>query len=150
MLNDHTSRAAFAIIKDDLGRVLMCLRTDMDLWNLPGGRVEAGENPVQAAIREVREEVGLEVVIEKLTGVYYEPTKDVLVYQFICRKVGGRTRLTGEAMDIRYFFVEDLPLNVSPRVAERLHHAIDTTDLEIITQYSLGGRDYLDSLTRAA
>jgi 8-oxo-dGTP pyrophosphatase MutT (NUDIX family) len=49
---------AFAVILDEAGDVLLCHRRDLDVWNLPGGRVEQGESPWQAAVRETREEVG--------------------------------------------------------------------------------------------
>ena len=42
----------FGIITDERDRVLLCHRRDFDLWNLPGGRVEAGESPWSALVRE--------------------------------------------------------------------------------------------------
>lgn len=58
------SIGAFSIIFDEQGRVLLCHRRDMDAWNLPGGGAESGELPTEAAIRETKEETGLDVVIE--------------------------------------------------------------------------------------
>ena len=52
---------AFAVIFDAEANVLLCHRTDRDAWNLPGGKVEAGEAPWEAAVREVHEEIGLHV-----------------------------------------------------------------------------------------
>ena len=46
----------FGIIRDEQNRVLLCLRNDYDLWNLPGGTLEQGESPWQGVIREVKEE----------------------------------------------------------------------------------------------
>lgn len=46
----------FAIVKDEKDRVLLCLRNDYNVWNLPGGGLEAGEAPWQGVIREVKEE----------------------------------------------------------------------------------------------
>ena len=52
----------FALIFDDRDRVLLCLRDDLNIWNLPGGGVELGESPWEAVVREVEEETGLELI----------------------------------------------------------------------------------------
>lgn len=102
---------ASAIITDEQRRVLLCHRTDRDFWNLPGGGVEHGETPWQAVIREVKEEVGLHVVVNKLLGVYKDPTRDDLVFSFACIIVGGELTLTDEADAIDYFVFEQIPAN---------------------------------------
>ena len=91
------SVGAFAIIFDEQGRVLLGHRRDFDMWNLPGGRVESGELPTEAVIRETKEETGLEVVIERLVGVYGKVHKDEFVFAFACRVVGGQICVTSEA-----------------------------------------------------
>ncbi len=45
---------AFAVIFDQNDRVLLCHRTDCDLWNLPGGKLEENELPTDAVVREVK------------------------------------------------------------------------------------------------
>ena len=57
---------AFAVIFDAEANVLLCHRTDRDAWNLPGGKVEAGEAPWEAAVREVHEEIGLRVRVRRV------------------------------------------------------------------------------------
>ena len=57
-----------AIIPDD--KILLTERTDFEVWCLPGGEVEPGESLAQAALRETREETGLEVELTRLVGVY--------------------------------------------------------------------------------
>lgn len=54
-------------------QVLLTKRKDFEVWCLPGGHVDAGESVVQAALREVREETGLEVRLNRLVGVYSIP-----------------------------------------------------------------------------
>jgi hypothetical protein len=72
-MSDLFTLGAFAVIRDDQGRVLLCHRRDMDAWNLPGGGVCNGELPTEAVVRETREETGLEIVVEQLTGIYGKP-----------------------------------------------------------------------------
>lgn len=102
---------AFAVIRDEAGRVLFCHRTDHDLWNLPGGGLESGEMPTQAVVREVREETGLEAEVERLVAVYSKTYRDDLVFLFTCRVVGGELRPNDEADAWAYFAVGEAPAN---------------------------------------
>jgi 8-oxo-dGTP diphosphatase len=116
---------AFGIIFDERGRVLLCHRRDFDAWNLPGGGVESRELPTEAVVREVREETGLEVAIERLVGVYGKADKDELVFSFTCRPIGGELTITEEASECRYFEVERIPANTSPKQVVRIHDAVE-------------------------
>ncbi len=57
-----------AVIDED--RILLTKREDFEVWCLPGGGVDPGESVAQAAIREAREETGLEVQLTRLVGIY--------------------------------------------------------------------------------
>lgn len=117
---------AFAIIWDNDRRVLLCHRRDFDAWNLPGGRVESGELPTEAVIREVREETGLEVAIERLVGIYGKAdNRDELVFAFICRVIGGNLHVTEESSACEYFDLAHLPPTTLPKHVERIHDALD-------------------------
>ncbi len=140
--------ASFAVIFDTDQRVLLCHRTDFDAWNLPGGGVESGELPTEAVIREVAEETGLTVEIDRLAGIYGKNDKDDLVFSFVCRVVSGRLRSTEEADECRYFAIRDLPRNMPPRQAERVRDAIGSPDLVIRQQTGLSTRRMLEALAR--
>jgi ADP-ribose pyrophosphatase YjhB (NUDIX family) len=62
--------AAFAVLRDDAGRVLWVKRRDYAVWNLPGGGRQHGEAPWVTVARETREETGVEIGLDGLAGVY--------------------------------------------------------------------------------
>ncbi|WP_100485126.1 NUDIX hydrolase [Mycobacteroides abscessus] len=65
--------SASAIVTDEQGRILLVKRRDNTLWALPGGGHDIGESIEQTAIREVKEETGLDVDITGLVGIYTNP-----------------------------------------------------------------------------
>jgi 8-oxo-dGTP pyrophosphatase MutT (NUDIX family) len=132
---------AFAVLFDDEGRVLLCHRRDIDAWNLPGGGVEAREAPWDAVVREVREEVGLEAAVVRLTGLYWKPETDELVFNFECKVLNGTPRASDEADAARYFSLDELPSNTAPKQVQRIRDAIDGDAVALRVQTGPGSRD---------
>lgn len=100
-----------AIIQD--GKILLTRREDYHVWCLPGGGLEEGESLVQAARREAREETGLEVMVERLVGVYSEPRwfyRGLHVVVFMGHVIGGELDLQlEEVIEARFFGLDELP-----------------------------------------
>lgn len=130
------SVGVFGLIFDEKNRILLCHRTDRDLWNLPGGGLESGETPWQGVIREVKEEVGLDVVVIKLQGVYSKAFEDDIIFSFVCRNVGGKLTLSDEADDIKYFSINELPINTTvPRHIERIKDFYSNNEKIVLKGY---------------
>jgi len=93
------------------------------MWNLPGGRVETHEVLWKAVVREVEEETGLHVQVEKLIGVYAVQQKPDLVFNFLSRATGGTLRHSPESDQLGRFRSDEIPANTLPRHVERIKHA---------------------------
>lgn len=128
---------AFAIILDKQKRFLLCHRRDYDLWNLPGGGVEAGEAPWECVVREVKEEVGLDVEIDYLAGIYSKNNSDI-VFSFACKIIGGKIKKTSEADEIEYFSFEKIPKNTSPKQVERIRDILNQKNKKLIMKTQIG------------
>ena len=111
---------AFGTILNERGEVLLCHRRDMDLWNSPGGRVEAGEAPWEAVVREIREETGVEAAVVRLASVSWKPARGEIVFQFLCRIVAGEMCTTDESDRFQYFPLEGLPKQLGAAFRRRL------------------------------
>ncbi len=107
------------IVFDELDRVLLQKRSkDRDQWGFPGGVMELGESAAEAAIREVREETGLDVRIDSLLGVYSKyfhryPNGDQaqpIAIAFTGSIIGGELFVDGkETFDLRFFELNEVP-----------------------------------------
>jgi ADP-ribose pyrophosphatase YjhB (NUDIX family) len=95
------------------GKILLTKRSDVPMWCLPGGGVEAGESVAQTAVREVREETGLVVQLTRLVGVYSRPTWGVdgdHVLLFTAVPVSGLLQpADGEVVSQDFFHPGNLP-----------------------------------------
>jgi 8-oxo-dGTP pyrophosphatase MutT (NUDIX family) len=113
-----------AVITDSAGRVLLGLRHRPPIWNLPGGGVEEGEAPWDAAVREVREEMGVEVAVRRLTGVYHRPPDGDPVLVFACDLVAGTPTTSAEALEVGWFPPDALPGPINPYQPQRIADAV--------------------------
>lgn len=119
--------AANVVVTDDEGRILIIRRTDNGNHALPGGGLELGESLPGTAVRETKEETGLDVEITGLVGIYTDPrhlieytsngeVRQEFAVVFTARPVGGQVVPTDEASEVIWVQPDDLrPWRCIPR-----------------------------------
>ena len=136
---------AFAIILGERDEALLCLREDLNLWNLPGGAVKQGESPWEAVVREVEEETGLVIRVERLAEVYWRPRDLEVAFSFVCSVVGGEVRRSWEAVESRYFALEEVPRRSNRRHVEMVLDARDGSAAAVMkTQAGPSSRELME------
>ena len=112
--------AAGVLLSDGEGRVLLMQRGHnprKGLWSYPSGYVDAGETVENAAVRETREEVQVEVRLDGLLGVYSQEGDRVILVLYRGIIVSGDPHPGSESMAVDYFHPESLPELAFPRDA---------------------------------
>ncbi|MHA1834812.1 MAG: NUDIX domain-containing protein [Candidatus Baldrarchaeia archaeon] len=115
MLKKTPTLTVDAIIKTNDDKVVLVKRKNPPYkgwWALPGGIVEYGETVEEAVKREVKEETGLEVEIEKLVNVYSDPNRDprghFISICFLCRRIGGTLEAATDAAEVSVFPLKEV------------------------------------------
>lgn len=127
-----------AVVTSPEGHVLLQRRSEDRLWSVLSGIVEPGEPPTRAVVREVYEETGVTVQIERLTSVTVSPPRrhangDMAQYlelTFRCRCVSDAAAARvndDESLDIRWFARDMLP-ELEPLIFQRVRHALSGED----------------------
>ena len=103
-----------AVVRSEAG-VLLCLRSDLRGWELPGGNPEPGEAAEEALRREVLEETGIEVALERRVGDYvrtgFRPHRARV---WLCRVAGGSEMPSPETLRVAWFPAQALPGTLFP------------------------------------
>jgi 8-oxo-dGTP pyrophosphatase MutT (NUDIX family) len=118
---------------NDEGALLLQRRRDTGQWALPGGAQELGETIAECAVRECREETGVDVAVTGLVGVYSDP-RHIVEYSdgevrqeyevtLLGRPVGGKPTINEEASDVRWVAPDDLgALDIHPTMRRQIDH----------------------------
>jgi 8-oxo-dGTP diphosphatase len=104
--------AVGTIIRTDDARLVLVRRAiepGYGLWVFPGGYVDRGEEVTSAAVREAREEAGLEVELEGLVNIYSYARRSLIVIVYAARVLGGELCTDAECLEARLFTPAELP-----------------------------------------
>ena len=129
------------VVANDAGEILLIKRSDNDNWAIPGGAIDLGESLTQAAVRETKEESGIDCEITGLVGIYSDP-KHVILYTsngearlefsivLTGRPVGGQPTPSDESTEVRWVRRENIASYQMDRsMRERIGHFLKDKDL---------------------
>ena len=141
---ENPQSVAGIIFSPDRSEVLLILRRDVPVWVLPGGGIEPNETAEQSIVREILEETGLTVKIDRLVGRYYpinRLTKRTLLYA--CTTLSGKLEISDETRGIKFVPLDKLP-KMPPPYAEWIQDSIANVktiskDLSSVTYLKLMG-----------
>ena len=119
----HSVSVAAAIVSQS-GQVFAVRRRDNGHWEPPGGILELDETIQAGLIREVREETGLEVQLEALSGVYKNMRRGIIALVFRCCVVGGEPHTTNEAAEVAWLSPDQVRELMDEAYATRLLDAL--------------------------
>jgi ADP-ribose pyrophosphatase YjhB (NUDIX family) len=106
-------------------RVLLSVRSDLHGWELPGGNPGAGEPDEAALRREIFEETGVEVAVERHVGDYVRTGfRPHTARVFLCRATGGELRPSAETPSVRWFPIRQVPETLFPWYRAPLEDAL--------------------------
>ena len=138
--------SAVIVLNED-GHVLLVRRAyPPHDWILPGGNAEEGESPTETAIREVREELGITVTPERLTGIYYQPDHaagEFIHFAYACTSVDGRsiTPDPAEVAELGFFRPDRLPEPMGETTRRRLADALAPDPPRLPITFPRGAED---------
>ena len=122
------------VVTNDQGEILMICRTDNDNWSLPGGAIDLGESLTDAAVRETKEETGIDVEVTGLVGIYTNP-RHVIEYTsngevrqefsivLTARPIGGTPTPSNESSQVVWVAADMVSeLQMHPSMRQRIEH----------------------------
>ena len=133
------------VVTSDSDEILLIRRSDNDNWAIPGGAIELGESMTQAAVRETKEESGIDCEITGLVGIFTDP-KHVILYTsngearqefsivLTGRPVGGELTPSSESSEVRWVPASDIDSYAMDRSMRiRIGHYLERQDRPVLT-----------------
>lgn len=119
----HSVSVAGVVVRED-GRVLTIRRADNGTWEPPGGVLELDETPEDGVRREVYEETGIKIRVDRLTGVYKNMARGIVALVFRCHVEGGHEQLSDESTAVEWLTSDEVSERMGDVYAVRVLDAL--------------------------
>ncbi|MCY0870087.1 MAG: NUDIX hydrolase [Firmicutes bacterium] len=117
--------SAAVIVLNERGQLLL-IKGPRRGWEPPGGQVELGESVALAAVREVKEETGIDIELIKFCGIFQNLRRDVINTLWLGSPVSGEIATSPESLEVGYFTLEQARAMVTwPTFVQRIEMVLD-------------------------
>jgi 8-oxo-dGTP diphosphatase len=131
-------------------KIFLTKRQDYPVWCLPGGGVESGESVEEAIVREVLEETGMMVAVQRVVGIYSRPfwrNGGAVNIVLQCEHLYGKPVTTDEVSEFGFFELNSLPVGVLPWVEPMISDAFAGSQPPVLRTFQYRWQDKMLSLT---
>ena len=127
--------SAATIVVNDKNEILL-IKGPKRGWEMPGGQVEEGESIRDAAIRETKEESGIEVEIVRFCGIFQNVKKSICNTLFLAKPIGGELTTSSESLEVGFFPIEQaLEMVTYSNFLERIELCLDESSQPFFIEF---------------
>jgi 8-oxo-dGTP diphosphatase len=120
----HIVSAATIVINEQ--KEILLIKGPRRGWEMPGGQVEEGESLKEAAIRETKEETGIDIEVLKFCGVFQNVSKSICNTLFLAKPLGGKLTTSPESLEVGYYSIEKaLEMVTWKNFRQRIEHCLN-------------------------
>lgn len=131
--------SAATIVLNEQGEILL-IKGPLRGWEMPGGQVEEGESLKDAAIREAKEESGIDIEVTKFCGVFQNVDRSICNTLFLGKAIGGTPTTSPESLEVGFFQIEEaLEMVTWKNFRKRIEYCLDESTHPFYFEFS--GKD---------
>ncbi|MCM3237583.1 NUDIX domain-containing protein [Heyndrickxia oleronia] len=120
----HIVSAATIVLNDE--KEILLIKGPWRGWEMPGGQVEEGESLKDAAIRETKEETGIDIEVLKFCGIFQNVNKSICNTLFLGKPIGGKLTTSSESLEVGFYPIEQaLKMVTVGNFRQRIEYCLD-------------------------
>jgi 8-oxo-dGTP pyrophosphatase MutT (NUDIX family) len=120
----HIVSAATIVLNEE--KEILLIKGPWRGWEMPGGQVEEGESLKDAAIRETKEETGIDIEVLKFCGIFQNVNKSICNTLFLGKPIGGKLTTSSESLEVGFYPIEQaLKMVTVGNFRQRIEYCLD-------------------------